>query len=96
MSLAVFVKVNFITCFLMLIINSKQKCFNFVDRGVMFKVVQKYMSPFQGNLDNQVLFAEYTYLPYINGIFHVLIFSIEMLISMYEIPFAVFLYRFYN
>lgn len=34
--------------------NSGQKCFNFVDRGVMFKVVQKYMSPFQGNLDNQV------------------------------------------
>ena len=36
-------------------INFGQKCFNFVDRGVMFKVVQKYMGPFQGNLDNQVL-----------------------------------------
>ena len=32
-----------------------QKCFNFVDRGVIFKVVQKYMGLFQGNMDNQVI-----------------------------------------
>ena len=26
-----------------------------MDRGVIFKVVQKYMGLFQGNMDNQVL-----------------------------------------